>query len=120
MEHYRANTKRDVLVIESEPHITKSYRGFGLVVVARKENDMSMKYELKLDGIKSLAEGLEPLLKNNQGLFTGLKFGIKKASKERSASYVIDTNFHDQKEVDTVRTQEERLWKQIDARYKYD
>ena len=86
MEKYRANTTRDVLIIESEPYVYRGYRGFALAVVARKVDDPSKEYELQVDGLKSLADGLEPLLKKNQGSFSGLKFGIKKASKDKSSN----------------------------------
>ena len=122
LEKYRASTKRDVLTIESEPHIVKGFRGFGLAVVARKEDDPSTEYLFQLDGIKSLAEGLEPLLKENEGSFAGLKFGIKKASSERVSQYVIDTKSGSKKNPTTnsSSSMEDVLWKKIEARYNSD
>ena len=83
MERYKVTNKRDVLAVESEPYLIMHYRGYGLAVVVRNlsTND---KYELFIDGIKSLFTQLEPLVESNGGMFTGLKIGIKKASNERS------------------------------------
>ena len=122
MEKYRASTKRDVLTIESEPHVIKGFRGFGLAVVARKEDAPSTEYLFQLDGIKSLAEGLEPLLKENAGSFVGLKFGIKKASRERASQYVIDTKSDIRKKstTNTSSSTEDVLWKKIEERYNSD
>lgn len=122
MDKYRVTTRRDVLIIESEPHVIKGYRGFGLAVVVRKEGEPSTEYFFQLDGIKSLAEGLEPLLRDNEGSFVGLKFGIKKESRERSSKYVIDTKpgSNSPATSNSSSSMEEILWEKIEARYNSD
>ncbi len=119
MERYKATINREVLTVESEPHIIKHYRGYGVAVVVRNltTND---EYEMVIDGIKSLFTQLEPLVESNGGIFTGLKFGIKKESKERSSPYVIDTQISEvqpEMEAEEPTSHEEKLWRSISNRY---
>ena len=119
MERYRTTTKRDIIEIESEPHGIMHYRGYGLAVIVRNTSTGD-RSELFIDGIKSLAEQLEPLVKSNGGKFKGLKFGIKKASKERSAQYVIDTQISlSQSDIPPEKpiSNEEKLWRKISDSY---
>ena len=119
MERYRATNKRDILAVESEPYLIMHYRGYGLAVVVRNlsTND---EYELFIDGIKSLFTQLKPLVESNGGMFTGLTFGIKKASKERSSPYVVDTQISEtQPEIaaEEPTSHEEKLWRRISNRH---
>ena len=121
MERYKATNKRDILTVESEPHMIMHYRGYGLAVVVRNlsTND---EYELYIDGIKSLSTQLEPLVESNGGIFKGLKFGIKKASNERSSPYVIDTQISEpqpEMAAEGPTSHEERLWRSISNRYRH-
>jgi len=119
MDRYKATIKRDILTVESEPHIIKHYRGYGLAVDVRNlsTND---KYELAIDGIKSLFTQLDPLVESNGGMFAGLKFGIRKESKERSSPYVIDTQISEtqpEMAAEEPASHEEKLWRSISNRY---
>ena len=78
--------------------------------------------ELYIDGIKSLCRQLDPLVELNGGMFTGLKFGIKKESKEQSSPYVIDKQVSEtQAEIASEQptSHESRLWEAIFNRYKH-
>jgi len=120
MERYKATNKRDILAVESEPYLITHYRGYGLAVVVRNlsTND---KYELFIDGIKSLFTQLEPLVEANGGMFTGLRIGIKKESNERSSPYVIDTQIaRTEPEIasEEPTSHEEKLLRSISYKYR--
>ena len=125
MERFRATTTWKVLRIESEPYLVMAYRGYGLVVATR-ELSTDQEYELLITGIKSLADPLEELRKANGNLFTGLQFGIRKESKDRSSQYqldpkkVIKSRQNDgglDKPLPKSQTHEERLSERITKRY---
>ena len=125
MERFRATTTWKVLRIESEPYLVMAYRGYALVVVSR-ELSTDQEYELLITAIKSLAEPLEQLRKANGNLFTGLQFGIRKESKDRSSQYQLDPkkvmkNTKNDGGLDQPlpksQTHEERLWQRITRRY---
>ena len=121
MERYKATNKRDALAVESEPYLVTHYRGYGLAVVVRNlsTND---KYEMFIDGIKSLFTQLEPLVESNGGMFTGLRIGIKKESNERSSPYVIDTQQSDaEPEIASKEptSHEEKLLRSISNKYRH-
>ena len=100
-------------------YVIKHYRGYGLAVVVRNLSTNS-ECELYIDGIKSLCRQLDPLVESNGGMFTGLKFGVKKESNERSSPYVIDTQIAEtQPEVaaETPTSHEEKLWRRISNRH---
>ncbi len=120
MERYKVTSKREILIVESEPHIIMHYRGYGLAVIVRKLSTDD-EYILVIDGIKSLFTQLEPLVELNGGMFTGLKFGIKKSSNERSSPYVIDTQISGTLadiEAEEPTSHEEKLWRTISNRYR--
>ena len=119
MDRYKASTRRDILEVESEPHLVMNYRGYGLGIIVRNQSDNKV-YEMVIDGIKSLATQLEPLVESNGGSFSGLRFGIKKASKERSSAYVLDTRTnvgHVEDTVEDSKSTEDKLWRKISSRY---
>ena len=125
MERFRATTTWKVLRIESEPYLVMAYRGYGLVVATR-ELSTDQEYELLITAIKSLAEPLEQLRKANGNLFTGLQFGIRKESKDRSSQYQLDPkkvikNRQNDGGLDQPlpksQTHEEKLWQRITRRY---
>jgi hypothetical protein len=102
-----------------------AYLGYALVVVSQ-ELATDQEYELLITGIKSLAEPLEQLRKKNGNLFTGLQFGIRKESKDRSSKYRLDpkkemVENRNDRELDQPipksQTHEERLWERVTRRY---
>ena len=121
MDRYKVTYKRDILTVGSEPYLIKHYRGYGLAVVVRNLSTNN-ECELFIDGIKSLFTQLEPLVESNGGMFTGLKFGIKKASKEQSSPYVIDTQISETQggiASEEPTSHEDKLWKSISNRYRH-
>ena len=120
MERYKVTSKRDILIVKSEPHMITHYRGYGLAVIVRNLST-NEEFILVIDGIKSLFTQLEPLVESNGGMFIGLKFGIKKFSDERSSPYVIDTQISETRAeiaADEPTSQEEKLWRTISNRYR--
>ena len=120
MDRFRATTTWKVLRIESEPYLLMAYRGYGLGLQCR-ELATDQKYELLITGISSLANSLDPLRKANGNLFTGLEFGIRKESKDRSSQYLIDPkktvkNTQNNRPGES-KTHEEKLWDSIEKRY---
>ena len=89
MERFRATTNWTVLELTSEPYIVLTFRGYIPAVRSRELPD-GPEYELLIGGIKSLAQGIEPLKTANDGQFKGLRFRIKKETADRSSPYLID------------------------------
>ena len=73
----------------SEPYIVTTYRGYTAAVDAL-DMETNELYELLISGIKSLADGIEPIREANDGLFTGVKIKIKKESSERTSPYLVE------------------------------
>ncbi len=86
-------------------------------------------YELLIGGIKSLAEGIEPIREANGGLFSGLRIKIKKESAERSSLYIIESADSISAEENAIGStenfdaklekqisSEDRLWQHISSR----
>ena len=126
MDRFRATTTWQVLQIDSEPYLVMTFRGYGMVVASR-ELSTDQEYELLITGIKSLAGPLEELRNSNGGLFTGLRFGIKKESRDRSSPYAVDpkrtttTVRNDDPHIDQspkAASHEDRLWDRITKRYR--
>ena len=125
MERFRATTTWHVLRIESEPYLMMTSRGYALVVACR-ELATDQECELLITGIKSLAKQLEPLRKSNGDLFTGLQFGIRKESQDKSSQYILDhkrvikntrKNGESSERLQKSTSHEERLWERITNRY---
>jgi len=73
--------------IISEPTVVLTFKGYAPVVQVRV-------LQTKLDyymyiSAKSIAEGIEPLRKKNNGNFTKLRFSIRKAGEDKFAAYEI-------------------------------
>ena len=77
------------LEVICEPYIVITFRGYTAAVEVL-ETETNKRNELFIGGIKSLAEGIEPIRQNNGGLFTGRRFKIKKADAARNSPYVIE------------------------------
>lgn len=87
---FRALTTWTTLEVVSEPYIVMTFRGY-TAALETLDVETNESYELLIGGIKSLAEGIEPIREANGGLFSGLRIKIKKESTERSSFYIIES-----------------------------
>ena len=112
---FRAGTTFTTLDVTSEPYLVLTFRGYiGAVEVC--ELATGSRYEFLIGGIKSLAESLEPLRASNNGMFRGLRFRIKKESRERFSPYVV-VPADDVVSPGIAETAEAKLWDRITGTY---
>jgi hypothetical protein len=122
---FRASTTWTALEVLSEPYVLLTFRGYTAAIEVL-ELDTNKRFELLLGGIKSIAEGMEPIRKANGGRFTGMKFRIKKEGFEQTSPYLVEA-FEGLSSGDQPRkpesgeesgapfgsTLEERIWQRI-------
>lgn len=72
--------------VVSEPHVVMTFRGYSPVVDVQSGGTP---YVLHISA-KSLSMALEPLVKANDGKFSGLKLRLKKESADKMAPYVVE------------------------------
>jgi len=91
------NEKLDILKINtgwinfqvvSEPDVLLTFKGYAPVLRVRVEKS-GLEKHIYISA-KSLAEKLEPMRKENNGVFTGLNLKAKKTSEDRFAPYAIE------------------------------
>ena len=125
---FRALTTWTTLEVVSEPYIVMTFRGY-TAALETLDVETNESYELLIGGIKSLAEGIEPIREANGGLFSGLRIKIKKESADRSSLYVVEsadsistgenaigsTENYDAK-LEKRLSSEDRLWQHISSR----
>ena len=76
------------LEVIGEPFVEMTFRGYApLLPVRNMDSDEEGKIYITAS---SFAKQLEPLREKNGGTFEGLKFSVKKASEERTASYEVE------------------------------
>ena len=76
------------LEVISEAEVVLTFKGYAPVLRVRKlSNDLE--YILYISA-RSLGESLEAMRKNNQGLFAGIQFRIRKESIDQMAKYEIE------------------------------
>ena len=75
------------VTITSEPFVVMTFKGYAPAVNVRVVRT-GLDYLLYISA-KSLAEGLEPMRKANEGHFKGLQFGIRKAAEDKFAKYEV-------------------------------
>ena len=81
----RVTTKWLNIEVVSEPNVLLTYRGYVpvlLVLVDGKRVPRCLYI-----AAKSLAEPLEEMRQDNNGLFKGLKFQLRKSGDEKTAAY---------------------------------
>ena len=76
------------LEIVSEPDVILTFKGYAPILRVRKSRT-GVEYILYIPA-KSLAEPLEKLRQNNDGIFTGIRFRIRKESMEQMSKYEIE------------------------------
>ena len=125
---FRALTTWTTLEVVSEPYIVMTFRGY-TAALETLDVETNESYELLIGGIKSLAEGIEPIREANGGLFSGLRIKIKKESAERSSLYIIESADSISAEENAIGStenfdaklekqisSEDRLWQHISSR----
>lgn len=73
--------------IISEPDVALTVRGYAPILRVRKSKS-GVEFLLYISA-KSIAEPLEELRKNNNGIFKGIRLQIRKESMERMSKYEI-------------------------------
>ena len=81
----RVATKWSDIEVMSEPRVLLSYRGYNPLLIVRVDEKRFMR-SLYISA-KSIAEPLEEMRLDNGGLFTGLRFKIRKTGSEKTALY---------------------------------
>ena len=76
------------LEIISEPNVVLTFRGYAPILRVQKCRT-GVEYSLYISA-KSLAEPLEELRKNNDGIFKGIRLRIRKESMEQMSKYEIE------------------------------
>jgi hypothetical protein len=72
--------------IVSEPFVVMSIRGYAPVVDVKAPAGDFILYI----SAKSLSEGLEPFVQQNDGKFKGLKLRLRKETEDKMAPYVVE------------------------------
>ena len=90
MERFRAGTTWQALEVTSEPYIILTARGYAAAVTARELTN-GTEYEMMISGIESLAQAIEPLKAANSGLFSGLRFRVRKETADLMSPYLVDS-----------------------------
>ncbi len=76
------------LEILSEPYLVNSIRGYAPIIDVKHLREKA-NYSLYISA-KSISDGLEPLRINNNNLFTGIKFKIRKEENKKMSKYLIE------------------------------
>lgn len=76
------------LEIVSDPDVVLTFKGYAPILRVRNSRT-GLEYILYISA-KSLAEPLEELRKNNDGVFRGIHLRIRKESMEKISKYVIE------------------------------
>jgi len=76
------------LEIISEPYLVNSIRGYAPIIDVKHLGEKT-NYSLYISA-KSISDGLEPLRINNDNLFTGIKFKIRKEENKKMSKYLIE------------------------------
>ena len=75
--------------IISEPDVVLTFRGYTPILQVRKIRT-SVEFILYI-APKSLASPLEELREKNTGIFKGIRFRVRKATKDQMALYEVET-----------------------------
>ena len=81
----RVTTQWLAIEIMSEPRVLLSYRGYNPLLIVKVDEKRLIR-SLFISA-KSIAEPLEEMRLDNGGLFTGLRFNIRKTGPEKTALY---------------------------------
>ena len=84
---FRASETWKSIEVLSEPYVIYSGRGYAPVLDVRVESK-KIKQILYISA-RSLAAPLEDMRLDNNGLFTGLRFQLRKSSDARTATYEV-------------------------------
>ena len=76
------------LEIISDPDVVLTFKGYAPILRVRKLSN-NLEYMLYISA-KSLGEPLEMLRKNNEGIFKGVQFRIRKESVDQMAKFEIE------------------------------
>ena len=76
------------LEIISEPDVILTFKGYAPILRVRKLSN-NLEYILYISA-KSLGEPLEKLRENNEGIFRGIQFRVRKNGKAPMAPYEIE------------------------------
>jgi len=122
MDRFQISTSWQTLYILSEPYLVKTRRGYALSVKASYTDDNTQICEFYISGIKSLADGIEPLRSENFGNFQGLCFQVKKQSSERTSPYevkAIENNTNSNRSDTNIKRKQltymDKLWAKING-----
>ena len=83
----RVSTGWIQLRVLAEPIVRPTFKGYAPVLPVQNSKT-GLSYLLFISA-KSIADGLEPLRKDNGGCFTGMGFQIRKASDLKTSPYEI-------------------------------
>lgn len=77
------------LEIISEPDVVLTFKGYAPILQVKKiSNDLEYIFYISA---RSLGESLETLRKNNDGLFEGIQFRVRKTDATQMAPYEVET-----------------------------
>lgn len=76
------------LEIISEPNVVLTYKGYAPILQVRKISN-NLEYIFYISA-RSLGESLETLRKNNDGLFNGIQFRVRKTDATQMAPYEVE------------------------------
>lgn len=85
----KVSTEWIELEVLSEPDVVITFHGYAPFLQV-KNIRTGVEYRFYISA-KSLAESLEELRNNNNGIFTGIKFRVRKEGLDRIAKYEIGT-----------------------------
>ena len=106
----------------SEPDVVLTFKGYAPILHIR-EIRTGIEYRLYISA-KSLAEPLEELRKDNNGIFKGIQFRVRKEGTDQMAKYEVDANADSQKRreryIDTDDGFQERLKSSEDIKKKLE
>lgn len=83
----RVTTNWSDIEVLSEPKVLLGFKGYSPVLIARVD-DKRVPRTLYISA-KSIAEPLEEMRLDNAGLFTGLRFKVRKLGNEKTALYEL-------------------------------
>ena len=76
------------LEIISEPDVVLTFKGYAPILQVRKISN-NLEYIFYISA-RSLGESLETLRKNNDGLFNGIQFRVRKTDATQMAPYEVE------------------------------
>ena len=81
----RVTTRWSTIEVMSEPRVLLAYRGYTPLLIVKVDEKKILR-SLYISA-KSIAETLEEMRLDNDGLFKGLRFKIRKTGSEKTALY---------------------------------